>query len=109
MLVKSNQLFAEFEYLDFALIDLIEDQLTQIEDFSYSKYNVKHCLATNPPHYDPCLSITNKMTMKEHFIILKDMDLDASVAVNYAKEMYKYLKFRTLEKEVEDFNYNYNK
>lgn len=111
MLIKSKPLQSEFKYLDFSLIDIIEDQISQLDPdtFTSKRYNIKHCLMTNSEknviYYDPAISITDKITMNEKFIVLKDMDLDTPlVSSKYAKEMMKYIKFRTLEKEIELFN-----
>ena len=94
-------------------MDIIEEQLYKFESengpFTYSKYNVNHCIMANvidkTTYYEPSLSIKNKLDLKESFITLKELDItDPNVATKYAKEMYRYLKFRTLEKEIELFN-----
>ena len=113
MSLKSKALQSSFGYLDFSLMDIIEEQLYKFESengpFTYSKYNVNHCIMANVidkiTYYEPSLSIKNKLDLKESFITLKELDItDPNVATKYAKEMYKYLKFRTLEKEIELFN-----
>lgn len=113
MSLKSKALQTDFGYLDFSLMDIIEEQLYKFESengpFTYSKYNVNHCIMVNVinkiTYYEPSLSIKNKLDLKESFITLKELDItDPNVATKYAKEMYKYLKFRTLEKEIELFN-----
>ena len=113
MSLKSKALQPDFGYLDFSLMDIIEEQLYKFESengpFTYSKYNVNHCIMVNVidkiTYYEPSLSIKNKFDLKESFITLKELDItDPNVATKYAKEMYKYLKFRTLEKEIELFN-----
>lgn len=99
----------KFKYLNNEDIVKFDEQINKIHDLSKYKIKPQVSVCTKT---DKCTWYSAEILLKDryglwnetHFLSLDGISTDYKKTIEYTKELEKYLKFKILEKEIEQFN-----